>query len=47
MLKADNLIKKNFGGVYAHQIVSKECQHRSEREEEFLTVGLEVRHNIQ
>lgn len=30
---ADNFVKKLFGGVYVHQIISKECPHRSEREE--------------
>lgn len=31
-ISRDNFIKGLFGGVYAHQIISKECPHTSERE---------------
>lgn len=24
-----NIVKNNFGGIYAHQIISKECKHCS------------------
>jgi len=26
-----NIVKNIFGGVYAHEIISKECKHCSER----------------
>lgn len=42
-----NIVKNNFGGIYAHQIISKECKHCSEREEQFISIGLEVKRNIQ
>jgi hypothetical protein len=35
-----NFIKESFGGVFAHQIISRECVHSSEREEQFLSIGL-------
>lgn len=43
---SDNFVKQLFGGVYAHQIVSKECPHTSEREEQFLSISLDVKKNI-
>ena len=30
-IKESNFVRKLFGGVYAHQIISKECSHKSER----------------
>lgn len=42
----DNFVRRLFGGVYSHQIISKECSHRSEREEEFYSMSLEVKENI-
>lgn len=26
---SEDFVKKLFGGVYAHQIISKECSHKS------------------
>jgi ubiquitin carboxyl-terminal hydrolase 9/24 len=46
-VSSPNFVKESFGGIYSHQIISKECQHSSEREEQFLSISLEVKKNIQ
>ena len=45
-VKVNNFVREIFGGVFAQQIVSHQCAHSSEREQEFLTVGLEVKKDI-
>mgnify|MGYP000860908150 len=39
----ENFIKEHFGGIISNEIISKGCQHYSEREETFLSVPLEVK----
>lgn len=39
----NKLYKQFFGGEFANQIISKECTHISEKEENFFTVSLEVK----
>jgi ubiquitin C-terminal hydrolase len=39
----EQLLKTFFGGNVAHQIVSKECEHISDRDEPFYTVQVEVK----
>ncbi len=36
----NNFVKSVYGGVYSHQIISTQCVHTSEREEQFMTVSL-------
>jgi hypothetical protein len=36
-----NLVKENFGGKLIQQVISRECPHISEREEDFF--ALQVR----
>ncbi|KYQ94124.1 hypothetical protein DLAC_04405 [Tieghemostelium lacteum] len=38
-----DLLKESFGGVFTNQFISKECTHRSHREEPFLSISLEVK----
>lgn len=38
-----NCIQDIFGGKLIHQIISKECAHTSSREENFMTLSLEVK----
>ncbi len=38
-----NLFSRLFGGTTMNQIISKECPHLSEREENFIQVGVEVK----
>ena len=39
----EELIKNHFGGLQVTEIIGKDCNHRSERLEPFLTVPLEVK----
>ena len=41
--KDPDLIKKHFGGNTTIEIISKVCNHHSEREEPFLAVNLQVK----
>jgi len=38
-----NTIKKHFGGVFANQIIGKDCPHTSTRKEPFLALNLQVK----
>ena len=38
-----NLIKNHFGGLQVTELIGKDCTHRSERYEPFLTVSVEVK----
>ena len=38
-----DLIKVHFGGVQVTELIGKECPHRSEREEPFLSISVEVK----
>jgi ubiquitin carboxyl-terminal hydrolase 9/24 len=38
-----NLIKNHFGGMQVTELIGKDCTHRSERYEPFLTVSVEVK----
>lgn len=40
---SENLIKSHFGGIQATEIIGKECPHRSEREEPFISISVEVK----
>lgn len=42
-LKKNNILKDFFGGTIINQIISKGCEHVSEREEGFFTLSLEVK----
>lgn len=42
-LKKNNILKDCFGGTIINQIISKGCEHVSEREEGFFTLSLEVK----
>eukprot|EP00828_Plagiopyla_frontata_P046924 TRINITY_DN8522_c0_g1_i1.p2 TRINITY_DN8522_c0_g1~~TRINITY_DN8522_c0_g1_i1.p2 ORF type:complete len:179 (+),score=24.86 TRINITY_DN8522_c0_g1_i1:174-710(+) len=35
-----NIVKQTFGGMFANEVIGKQCQHVSEREELFYTVSL-------
>ncbi|KAL6065920.1 USP domain-containing protein [Balamuthia mandrillaris] len=39
----ENLLKDVFGGELCNQLIPKGCPHRSEREEPFYTVGIEIK----
>ncbi|KAH3743698.1 Ubiquitin carboxyl-terminal hydrolase 34 [Pelomyxa schiedti] len=39
----EDILQKYFSGTVCHQIVSKQCQHVSEREENFFTLALELK----
>jgi len=36
------LLKRFFGGKLSHQIISQECEHTTEREEDFMTLSVDV-----
>jgi ubiquitin C-terminal hydrolase len=38
----EHMFRDNLGGQFIHQIISKECEHRSERSEPFLTISVKV-----
>lgn len=38
-----SLFSRLFGGTTMNQIISKECPHLSEREENFVQLGVEVK----
>ncbi|EGC34643.1 hypothetical protein DICPUDRAFT_34644 [Dictyostelium purpureum] len=38
-----NILKQSYGGVLTNQIISKECTHRSHREEPFLSLSMDVK----
>ena len=40
------IFQEFFGGKIAHQIISKECEHVSEREEPFLALQVEIKKNL-
>ena len=42
-LKKNNILKEFFGGTIINQIISKGCEHVSEREEGFFTLSLDVK----
>jgi ubiquitin C-terminal hydrolase len=39
----EKILKDFFGGQFAQQIVSRECEHVSERDEDFFTLSVEVK----
>eukprot|EP01103_Thecamoeba_quadrilineata_P011019 TRINITY_DN2539_c0_g1_i2.p1 TRINITY_DN2539_c0_g1~~TRINITY_DN2539_c0_g1_i2.p1 ORF type:complete len:2405 (-),score=378.30 TRINITY_DN2539_c0_g1_i2:956-7465(-) len=41
--KQEGMLKQFFGGTITNQIISKECSHVSEREENFYTLSLEIK----
>src|SRR3990167_1073503 len=41
--KKPNVLKELFGGVLAHQFISKDCDHYSENTEAFYTIGVEIK----
>ncbi|KAF2069601.1 hypothetical protein CYY_009082 [Polysphondylium violaceum] len=38
-----DILKETFGGTLANQIISKECTHRSTREEPFFSVSVDIK----
>lgn len=44
--KTPNFIRELFGGAYSNEIISQECSHSSEREEQFLSISLDVKKHI-
>ena len=36
------LIQEVFGGAFANEIISQECDHRSEGKEDFLTLNIQI-----
>lgn len=40
---SEDLINAHFGGIQATEIIGKECPHRSEREEPFISLSVEVK----
>lgn len=41
-----NFVRELFGGTYSNEIISLECRHSSEREEQFLSISLDVKKHI-
>lgn len=39
----ENSIKYHFGGIFANQIICKDCPHSSVREEPFLAINLQIK----
>ena len=39
----ENSIKYHFGGIFANQIICKDCPHSSMREEPFLAINLQIK----
>ena len=44
--KTPNFIRELFGRTYSNEIISQECSHSSEREEQFLSISLDVKKHI-
>lgn len=41
-LPQEHMLKETFGGRFIHQIISRDCPHRSEREEPYLAISVKV-----
>lgn len=41
--ESEEIIKQHFGGVQVTEVIGKECPHRSERYEPFLSISVEVK----
>ena len=41
--KDEQTLKTIFGGVFAQELICKDCPHRSSREEPYLTLNLEIK----